>query len=185
MLKPLRDTIICEVLARTRRLASGLWLAEKIKSEDNKDNVVRCIEVGEGMDKSWAGSIVHYKQQFGKKFTYESRKLISLKKDEIIAIEKDDKVIAVGSMVIVKLQYAEKSGSIWIPDNAKQNSGDFTGEVVSVGPEYPDKDLKRGDRIIYLRGEGYRFRTYEGRQDLKAVKEKWIYGVDKYANRNI
>lgn len=185
MILPYRGTYLCEVLGRHRQLASGLWLADRIKSEDKKDNVCRCLGVGDPLvgkkgkvipTVARRTDIIHYKQNFGKKFEWEGKRLISLKTDEIIAIEREEKVLAVGSMVITKLQYAEKMGSFYVPDNAKQNSGDFTGEVVSVGPDYPDKSLRVGNRIIYLRGEGYKFRTYETRVELRAVKEVWIYG---------
>lgn len=55
--------------------------------------------------------------------------------------------------VLVRAVYEEKSGTIVIPDTVKKSSGNFSGEVVAVGPEYP-WDLSPGDRIIYERNEG-------------------------------
>ena len=94
----------------------------------------------------------------------------------MIAIEREGKVIAVDSMVIIRLHYSEKMNNLIVPENAKQNSGDYYGEVISVGPEYLDKSLKKGDKLIYLRNEGYKFTTFETREELYAVKSCWIYG---------
>jgi co-chaperonin GroES (HSP10) len=177
---PTRGKALCEILSRDRQLASGLWMADKQRHE-KKDNVARCLGVGDLAYKQdpWEvrrTDIIHFKQGFGKKFDWEGRKLIALKPDEIIAVEREGQVIAVGKTVICKLRYAEKLGSIIVPDNAKQNSGDYVGIVISVGKGFKDKSLKAGDEIIYLRNEGYRFRMYEGREELLSIKECWCYG---------
>jgi co-chaperonin GroES (HSP10) len=78
-------------------------------------------------------------------------------------------------MVVVKVEYAFKSKSIIIPETAKRDSGEYWGEVVSVGPEYPDKSLKAGDKIIFDRNEGYKIRPYYGdwKEEFYAVKQRW------------
>jgi threonine dehydrogenase-like Zn-dependent dehydrogenase len=84
-------------------------------------------------------------------------------------------ILATGSMVIVRLKYQEKIGSFYVPDNAQAFSGEFWGEVVAVGPEFNDKSLKVGDRLSYLRAEGYRFVTFCRDETLFAIKERWCY----------
>lgn len=62
---------------------------------------------------------------------------------------------AVNDDVIVKAEYDEKSGLIYIPDQAKIESGEFYGEVISIGPEYPFRnEIKVGDRVVFTRHEG-------------------------------
>jgi co-chaperonin GroES (HSP10) len=160
-------------------------MADKQRHE-KKDNVARCLGVGDLAHKQdpWEvrrTDVIHFKQNFGKKFDWEGRKLIALKPEEIIAVEREGQVIAVGKTVICKLRYAEKVGSIIVSDNVKQNSGDYVGIVISVGKGFKDRSLKAGDEIIYLRNEGYRLRTYEGREELLAIQEKWCYAKKEAA----
>jgi chaperonin GroES len=190
VLLPTRGKYLCKVLTRERKLPSGLYLADRIKSE-KKDNVALCVgvggaKIGKNGKKlpilAGRGDIVHYKYVFAVKVRWQGENYVFLRNEDIIAIEDDaGKVKAVGSMVIAKLEYAKKSGSIIIPESVKQNSGDFKGVVVSVGPEYPDKVLKVGDEIVFLRGEGYVFRTLNGNKELLAIKECWVYGKEKNA----
>ncbi len=187
MLVPKRGTYLCKVIDRIKELPSGLFIADKIKSDRN-DNFARCIGMGNpAIDKKGKskpllpcrGAIIHYKMNFGKKFNYEGKHYISLKEDEVIAIERDDGLHAIGSMVIVKLIYQEKQGSIYMPQGAtQQNSGEYYGKAISIGPDYPDKNLRVGDKVVYLRSEGYAFRPYNNidTKELLAVKECWIYG---------
>lgn len=126
--------------------------------------------------------IIHFRNGHGIKLKHGEKQYVMLINDDVIALEgelnngQSTWIKAVGSIVIVKLHYVEKIGSIIVPENAKQMSGDCHGEVISVGPDYPDKGLKQGDKLIFLRNEGYRFRGYYDRQDYHAVKERWIYG---------
>ena len=167
MLHALKGKFVCEVLKRDKRLPSGLYLADRV---DEKDNVARDIHTG---------NLLHFKSTGGRRFTYQDKKMISLFEDEVIAVEDDaGQIKALGSMVICKLRYDEKIGSLFIPDGAKQNSGSFMGEVVAIGEKFIDKDLHIGDEICYLRGEGYVFRKFYGntRERLLAIKECWVYG---------
>lgn len=83
---------------------------------------------------------------------------------------------AVRDYVLVDLEYKEKEGRIFVPDQAKQMSGSFWGKVIDVGPDCPFKDeIKKGDKIVYLRNEGYR--VHDGDRECLAVKSRWIYGV--------
>lgn len=83
---------------------------------------------------------------------------------------------AVRDMVLIRLQYAEKMRSIIVPDKAKQYSGDFWGEVVSVGPD-SKYNLKPGDKMHFLRLEGFEV-NYNG-EKLLAIQNKWIWGVER------
>jgi co-chaperonin GroES (HSP10) len=156
-------------ISRIKKLKSGLYLAQTMK-EDIKDNFALRI------DGKYKGAYIHYKLNFGSKFRYEDKDYVSIKTGDIIAIEREGEIIAPGSLVIVKLQYASMSQSIVIPDSAKAQSGEFTGQVISVGPDYPDRTLKIGDHIFYLRAEGYKFTSYASRQEYLSVKECWVYG---------
>jgi len=187
MLLPTRGKLLAEVISRERMLPSGLVLPDKQRLE-KKDNICRCLGVGEpGISPKGKPipmiarrtDIIHFDHvSVRNRFTYENRKYLVFTNNEIIAIERDGEIIAPRSNVICKLTYAEKVGKIIIPENVKVNSGDFWGEVVAVGPDYPDTNLVKGDNIYYLRSEGYRFRTL-GREDLLSVQEKWIYGRSK------
>lgn len=175
MIVPTRGKILCEEISRERKLPSGIWLADRIKSE-KKDNICRCIGVGDGVKTARRTDIIHYKRGFGNKLTWNGKKLISIKADEILAIEREGKIIAPGSSVIARLVYRDTIRSIIVPDSAKTYNGDYYGEVISVGPDYPDKSLKAGDKIIYLRNEGYTFKTHGTREELISIQEKWIGG---------
>lgn len=203
---PARDKYLCELLSRQRVLPSGLILTDRIKDEKNdtvckclgvgdpgvKDCYLchdrthckkKCAELGKPLPiVARRGDVIYFKRNFGVRIKYEGRKYVFLRNQDIIAIERQPEegayhnLIAVGSMVIVKLKYAEKQGRIVIPDSAQLYSGDYHGEVVSVGPDYPDKRLKAGDRLVYLRNEGYEFQGYFDRERYYSVKEKWCYG---------
>ena len=79
-------------------------------------------------------------------------------------------------MVIVKVEYALQSQSIIIPDQAKREGAEYWGVVQSVGPEYPAYELKKGDKIVFNRGEGYRIRPYYGNwnEEYYAVRNRWV-----------
>jgi len=175
MIVPTKNKILCEVVLRERKLPSGLWLTDRIKNE-KKDNVARCIGVGKDIKGVRRTDLVHFKAPFARRLTYNGKNLLVLKEDEVIAIERDGEVKAVGNMVIAKLEYSKKIGSIIVPDNAKQNSGDFIGKVVSCGPDYP-VDLPKDTSLVFLRNEGYRFKTYDTREELIAIKERWCYAI--------
>ena len=90
--------------------------------------------------------------------------------------ERNPMLNAVRDMVIVELEYAEKVGSIIIPDVAKQYHGPVWGRVVSVGPDYKH-GLKPGDKVYYRRHEGYVIRI--GEKIYMALKEKWVAATEK------
>ncbi len=84
------------------------------------------------------------------------------------------KLRAVRDTVIVRVIYAERSkGGIVIPETAKQYSGSFVGDVVSVGPGYK-YDVKPGDRVVYRRHEGFKIRA--NGKDYLSLRSKWVVG---------
>ena len=86
------------------------------------------------------------------------------------------KLEAVRNTVIVKIEYEEKIGSIIIPDNAKQYSGDFKGRVISVGPDYK-YDVKKGDRVYFYRHEGHK--VIKDDETYMSLRARWLMGRDR------
>lgn len=172
MITPTRGKVLCEVVTRERVLPSGIILPDRQRLE-KKDNICQCLGVGDEVKVIRRTDIIHYKENFGQKIRWEGKLYVFLKTEEIIAIERPE-IIALGSTVICKLVQEEKIGTFIVLENVRQNSGDYYGEVVAVGPDFPDK-LERGDRVIFFRGEGYRFRTLD-RVDLICLQAKWIGG---------
>ncbi|MCQ9208920.1 MAG: co-chaperone GroES [Omnitrophica bacterium] len=83
---------------------------------------------------------------------------------------------ATRDIVIVKIVYAEKMQGLYVPDQAKQYSGKMWGEVRAVGPEYPDKSLRIGDKLLFVRHEGVPV-DHEGER-LWALKEIYCLGKE-------
>lgn len=168
MIKAPRGRVVCEAVSRERVLPSGLILPDKAKSE-KKDNVGRCISTGR---------MIHFLWQFADKFTYKDTDMFSIKDEYVIATEDEQGVAAVGSRVIITLEYAEHSGKdkvIITPDGYKALVGEYWGNVVSVGPDYPDR-LEKGDKILYYRNDGHTLRGFYDRVDYLSVKERWVGG---------
>jgi len=81
-------------------------------------------------------------------------------------------MIATRDTILINLIYNPKIGSVYIPDEAKQYSGEYVGEVVSVGEEYPYPDeLKKGDKIYYPRLEGFKVHA---KKEYLSLQEKWV-----------
>lgn len=76
-------------------------------------------------------------------------------------------------MVIVKVIYEEKIGSIILTDyqESKKRHASFRGIVASVGPEFK-YSVKTGDKILFPRGEGVEIETEEG--NLTSLQAKYI-----------
>ena len=82
---------------------------------------------------------------------------------------------AVRDMVIIRLFYAEQMRGLYIADQAKTYHGDFHGETMSIGPEYPDKSLKVGDKVYFHRaGAPEGVPVYFGGEKLWALKERYF-----------
>ena len=80
-------------------------------------------------------------------------------------------------MVIVQVVYKDRSDIIFIPDSLEKREQAFTGVVIDIGPDYPNKELKLGDHVIFPRHEGYLIET-EGQQ-FYSLRERWILAIIK------
>ena len=78
-------------------------------------------------------------------------------------------------MVIVRLIHKEVSSTIIIPDTLAKRFKAFHGEVIDIGRDYPNKELKKGDKILFPRHEGFEI-EYNGEQ-FYALKERWVMAV--------
>ncbi len=203
MIIPTRGKILAVKISREKVLSSGIIIPERLKGE-KIDNVARVLGVGSPARKSCylchdktacklirkgryckehgkvmpmiarRTDIIHYKEPFAQKLRYEGQDYIFLTSEAIVAIEREEKMQAVGSMVIIKLVRQENVGSIILSDGAKTLEGEFYGKVISVGPDFPDKSLKSGDKLHFLRDEGYRWTSYYAREEYLSIKEKWV-----------
>ena len=82
---------------------------------------------------------------------------------------------AIGDTVIVKQVLEDKAGSIILPRGRgvyNQYHGFIHAIVISIGPRYPYKHLKVGDKILYTRHEGKKLK-YEGEEYL-ILKDRWV-----------
>ncbi len=79
---------------------------------------------------------------------------------------------APGSFVIVEVVYKDRESSLIIPDHAKKREGSFHGKVISIGPDYPDKSLKVGNKVAFRRHEGFPIR-YKDKEYL-SLRERWV-----------
>ena len=85
---------------------------------------------------------------------------------------------ACNKYIVIKLEYEEEMRGIIVPDQAKQYSGEFYGEVVSVGDmvtRATKKMLKPGDRILYNRHEGWKI-VDKHEKEYFAIRERWLVG---------
>ena len=208
MIVPTRGKILAVKVSREKILESGIVIPDRLKSEKT-DNVARVIGVGDSAIKTCylchdkprckllhkgqhckergkvmpmlarRTDIIHYKEVYAQKLRYERQDYIFLTGESIIAIERDEKIIAVGSMVIVKLIRKKEVGRIILSDGAQVSEGEYYGQVVSVGPDFPDKSLKAGDRLHYMRDEGYRFAGFNDRQEYLSIKAQWCAGKEQ------
>lgn len=79
---------------------------------------------------------------------------------------------AVKDYIIVKLVYEKSIGNIIVPDTAKQYNGDFFGEVISIGKDYSDNSLNVGDKVLFVRHEGYKLDNLK--DNILCLKSKWV-----------
>ena len=86
-------------------------------------------------------------------------------------------ITAPRDLVIVKVHYQEKIGSIVIPEThgGKENVMEYYGEVISVGPDYFD-ELKSGDNIYFHRNEGVKITNSDG-MDYISLKPRAVLCV--------
>lgn len=88
-------------------------------------------------------------------------------------------MIAPRDMVIVKVVYKEKIGSLVIAETfgGKENTQDYYGEVVSIGPLCPFRgQVKEGEKIMFHRNEGIKVKDENGNEFI-SLKPRAVLGV--------
>lgn len=157
MLQPLRGKILVEVLDDAKRTESGLYLAG-VKEEIPHRGLV--ISLGAPFrDKKqkellWGfkeGHIVHFKRIWDQ----QKVKNYVLKRDQIFAIEHEDKAYGFDQYIIVKRHDMKSSGLIILSGTTEVDVEKQIGycTVISVGRE--DKlGINVGDELAYYKNEG-------------------------------
>jgi len=84
---------------------------------------------------------------------------------------------ALGETIIIRPVYSEtkSNGTIIIPDikSRRKYVGNFYGIVIAVGKHSRWKnDLKKGDRVAFVRHEGIKFEV--DRVEYLKLKDKWV-----------
>jgi co-chaperonin GroES (HSP10) len=77
--------------------------------------------------------------------------------------------------IVVRPVFKESKGVIIIPESAQKRVSEFHGEVLSIGPDFPFKEVKQGDKILYRRDEGTRLETKN--EELLALKPDWVLAI--------
>lgn len=180
MLQPLRGKLLVRVLEDSKRTSSGLYLAG-IKEEVPHRGLV--IEIGapyrdlEQREYPWGiqiGHVVHFKRVWGPQ---EKSEHIVLRREQIYAVEHEDKSYAIGEYILIKKDNPADKSPIFIPDNfdVKVEVQIGYGEVASVGRD--DKlGLSVGDRICYFKNEGLSVRI-PLQEELWSLKPRAVIGV--------
>jgi co-chaperonin GroES (HSP10) len=180
MLEALRGTYIVKPISKYGKVR-GIYTAGTRKDLPEKGIVTHAGSRPEGRPQiAEAGDIVYLRKYFWKEFRYDGEQLLKVKYQDILAVEREE-MIAVRDTILMKIDYAEKIGNIYIPDNRKGYRAEAKGEVISVGPEYK-YGLKPGDNVYILRmedafHEGFELDTPQGK--LYCVREKWVMGVER------
>lgn len=172
MLKPLKNKFIVEPVSIYGRTPGGIYFVGGSKKEVHLKAKVLYTS-GSGIN---ANDIVYMRRYAWKPFKYQDKVLLSIELDKILAVETNGEFRAVKDMVLVKMRYQEKIGSIIVPGTRKQYRADFLGECISAGPEYK-YGLKKGDMVYITRmedgsHEGFSIDMPSGK--LWSIKSKWV-----------
>ena len=176
MLIPLRGKLLVEILENSNKTESGLFISPK-EEVPHRGFVV---ELGlsyidkKGKEYPWGisiGHIVHFKRVWDQ----QKVKHYILKRDQIYAIEFENKSYAISEYIIVKRE-EQKSGVIFVPKHFESEVSKSTdiGEVISVGRD--DRlGINVGDKIVYYKNEGLSVRIPE-KEELWSLKPRAIIG---------
>lgn len=179
MLQPLRGKVLVEVLDDAKRTESGLYIANTAQEIPHRGKVIAMgapFRDRKNREYAWGfhpGHIVHFKR------VWDQNKVSHyiLKREQIFAVECDDKAFAIREYIIVKKLQDASSGKIFVPSHfetevAKEIS---YAEVVSVGRD--DKlGLSVGDKIAYYKNEGLAVRI-PLQDELWSLKARAILGL--------
>lgn len=201
---PARGWLFCEPILGRYETESGIIVVTDLK-KNPKIERMRVISVGgeftlhgrrgcelcdsggdvcdkkERPGKYWAepGDTIWMKRGF-KKFDIEGKTHCLVHNSYLVATQDlAGTFAAAGDMVLVEPVYdGMVSGSklIVMHDRDKEYIGNFYGEVIAVGPEYPF-NVKQGDKIHFQRHEGVKVEI-NGRK-LLALKQRWVAGVER------
>ena len=96
----------------------------------------------------------------------------------VVSEGNEEMINAVFDMVIVEV-IKKDSGAIVIPDyqEARRDKCDFHGKVISIGPDFKDKNLKVEDKLFFPRNEGYKI-EWEGREYM-SLRNRWCMAKEE------
>lgn len=176
MLQPLRGKLLIEVLDDAKRTESGLYLAMTTQEIPHRGKVISIGALYRDLKQReypWGfqeGHIVHFKRVW----SGEKNLHIVLRRDQIFAVECEDKAYAIGEYVIVKKEKYKSKTNIILPNMSEVEVAEMTEEctVLSVGRE-SKIGVKVGDRILINKNEGLSVRI-PLQDELWSIKPKDI-----------
>ena len=182
--KPLKGRLFIEPLSDYKLSSGGVWLATSKKDIAHHGKVLAAGDAPldrKGKTLSWpykVGDIVHWKKYSYEKWRDHDMKLkMFLKREEILAYERDGKVYASNDFTIVHMDFEEKVGSFYVPENRQVYTANFTGKVISVGLDCKF-DISEGDSIYIMRIEGGGHEGFQVRTDngvVWAIRSRWVF----------
>ncbi len=179
MLKPLRGKLLIEVLDDTKRTESGLYIADNIETIPHRGKVV---ELGlpyrdkKQREYPWGiqpGHIVHFTRQWDKqKITH-----YIIRRDQVFAIEHEDKAYAIGEYVIIRKVNEVGDGKIYVPKHFESEVAKQVeyGIVMSVGRDNR-MGINVGDKLVYYKNEGLKV-AIPLQEELWSLKSRAIIGI--------
>lgn len=179
-LEALRGKVLVEILKDDLVSPGGIILAKTTKDIAYRGKVISvglpAIEKKKELPQvARVGEVVHFKKYSGKPFWIDRKPHLSLKREDILAVNDDNSIWAVRNTLLIELKYAEKIGSIYLHQDSKQYEGEYYGNIISVGEEVSYKnELNPGDKIFFRRHEG--FNVYYKYEDFLSLREKWVVG---------
>jgi len=165
-----------KIIAEQKSVYEKIDLIYLATGGSKREVITKATVIDSSVPEILIGDIIYPRKYAWKRFKYEDKDLISITHDSIVAIERNGEFHAVKDMVLVKIKYKEKIGSIIVPGTRNQYRAEFLGEAISVGPEYK-YGLKKGDLVYIARiedasHEGIKIDTPQG--VLWGIKSKWV-----------
>ncbi len=184
MLQPLRGKILVQILQDNKRTESGLYLAGVVNEVPHRGKVI-CIgkpyiqqlKVSPySREIPWGfvvGHIVHFKRVWDN--AKDSHYI--LRRDQIFAIEHEEKAYAIGEYIIIRRINETVNNKIFVPSHFETEVAKEIayGEVMSVGRE-SKLGVGFGDKIIYYRNEGLKV-AIPLQEELWALKARAILAL--------
>lgn len=192
-LKCLRGRVICEIIPTSHTRPSGILILDR-KEISAKGRVIAVgkesmnIKLKPILPCCVPNDIIHFKKYVpkyhdpGEKGMKEG--LATLFWEDITAVEKTRGLKAVYDSVIIICTSKAMTSTLIIPEHLDTMEHTFKGEVVSVGPDFPD-ELSVGDIIVYPREEG--IKVIIGDITYLKLKKEWCLAIEssKISARNV